>query len=735
MRLRMRIAPVVAAAAALAAGAASAQDFSLTPPANPMTDLPFAVPPDQLGGPPRAMGELPSGLPQPPSMLIGAQPGTPPRAMGEAPPISPFYPLFPSFTTGAEMGGTSVLTPWAAFGGSPARSTSLPLFLGGLGGEGTQPSAPGDMPQGLFRPVPPDERAIKGPPLQLDEVLLLAEQTYPLFLAVLQERAGADGDVLSSLGSFDLNLNADSRNYPLGFYNRTVQDVFLEQPLFDLGGELFGGYRLATGKWPEYYNYLNTRGSGAFVAGFKVPLLKNREIDARRAKLFQNEIERRKVEPTILKERIKLRKEAAKTYWYWVAAGQSYVVAGQLARLAEARYEGLRELVERDLVSPIDLETFRLSVVSRQAQYVDARRRLQAAAIELSLYLRDPAGMPVIAEESRLPLSFPAVVPPDAARLEDDVQVALRLRPEIFALRLVARKMQIEREYAENQMLPSLTAYVYTEQNIGADRLLSLQGDFRPFIMESSLLFDVPIQRRFARGRIQAADARLRQIALETRYAADRIRADVQEALTAVDAAYNQLVLFREFELRTAKLERAEYERLRLNQSNVLNVVIREQATLDAVIKRIESEAKYLAAIAEYRAAIGLDAVPADLAALATGPNAPASPPRVPGARPVDMEVLEGARPEALEGAPAIPDRSGLPPALPSNGPFTPPAGAAPGLAPPAADSARPGARSGVTRPEPEGGGDRSEGTGASPGAGLGPGPGGVPRSGPVPGR
>jgi outer membrane protein TolC len=702
-------------AIALGGGAAAAQDFSITPPVNPMTELPFAVPPDQLSGPPRAMGELPRGFSQPPSTLIGSQPGTPPRAMGEAPPISPFYPLFPSFTTGAQMGGTSILSPWAAFGGSPARSTALPLFLGGLGGEGVGAVPPEELPQGMFRPVPPELRAITGPPLLLDEVLITAERTYPLFLAVLQDRAGADADILSALGSFDLNLNADSRNYPLGFYNRTLQDVFLELPLFDLGGELFGGYRLATGKWPSYYNYLNTRGSGAFVAGFKVPLLKNRDIDARRAKLFQSEIERRKVEPTILKERIKLRKDAAKTYWYWVGSGQSYLVANRLARLAEVRYEGLRELVERNLVSPIDLETFRLSVVTRQAQLVDARRRLQAAAIELSLFLRDPAGLPLIAEESRLPLTFPAVVPPDAARLEEDVQVALRLRPEIFALRLAARKMQIERQYAQNQMLPSLTAYVYTEQNVGASRIEMLQGDFRPFILESSLLFDVPIQRRFARGRIQAADARLRQIALETRFAADRIRADVQEALTAVDAAYSQLVLFREFEQRTAKLERAEYERLQLNQSNVLNVVIREQATLDAVIKRIESEAKYLAAIAEYRAAIGLDAVPSDLAALATGPNAPAEPPPVPGARPVDPNRLEGL--DRIEEAPppSIPDEGGLPLPLPNTGPFTPRNETPEPERPPAAPDGGP-------NPLPEINN-------------LGPGPGGVPRSGPVPGR
>ena len=102
------------------------------------------------------------------------------------------------------------------------------------------------------------------------------------------------GEVISSNGPFDVNLNMDSRNYPLGFYNRYVHDVFVDVPLRDFGGKLFSGYRVASGNWPIYYNYLNTLGGGAFVNGLELPLLKNRAIDAKRAKLYQNEIEHRK---------------------------------------------------------------------------------------------------------------------------------------------------------------------------------------------------------------------------------------------------------------------------------------------------------------------------------------------------------------------------------------------------------------------------------------------------------
>ena len=113
-----------------------------------------------------------------------------------------------------------------------------------------------------------------------------AERRYPLFLALLEERNIADGDVQSSRGAFDLNLNIDSRNYPLGFYDRSVQDLFFEQPILPTGGKVFTGYRLAQGHFPTYYNYLNTRGGGAFVSGFEQPLLQGFRIDPKLRRAF-----------------------------------------------------------------------------------------------------------------------------------------------------------------------------------------------------------------------------------------------------------------------------------------------------------------------------------------------------------------------------------------------------------------------------------------------------------------
>lgn len=595
-------------------------------PGSPRIDLPFAVPPDQLQGPPRAMGELPRGDSQPPSTLPGNLFG-PPRASGEAPGSSildnPQNILPPIFRGGGQAAGINsglgeMRLPSMGTSAGGVLSPFTGSFMSSPLGRPGEPN-PGGLPLPLpNQPARPKPRGVRplvnaeAPPLGLDETLVATENTYPPFRAVLEEAAIAAGDLLSARGAFDLNVNSDSRNYPLGFYRRSVQDVFLEQPTQLYGAKFFAGYRIGPGNFPSYYQYLQTRGGGAFVGGMELPLLQNGRIDAKRAKLYQTEIERRKVQPTISKERISLFKNTAKLYWNWVAAGQSVSVYRDLMANIQKRNAGFEAQVKEGALRSLDLFDIQRLFLSKQQSQIAAERRFQQATIEMSLFLRDAAGMPIMPDPARLPITFPETPAPDFNRFQEDIEIAQRLRPELRSLALIQQKAQIEREFAENQMLPKLNFYTYMEQNVG-DKAIQLGKDDRPFIMESSLLFDVPLQRRYARGRVQVADAELRQIALQRKFAVERVNADVQDAYSALQAAYEQVVRYREYEQLTFRLEEAEAQLLNSGGSTILVLALREQASFDAVLLRVEAEAKYFSALAEYRAALGLDAVPGEL--------------------------------------------------------------------------------------------------------------------------
>lgn len=631
---------------------------------------PFTTMPDRLPGPPRAMGELPAGRDLPPSTLPGRAPGQPPRSMGEAPP-----PL-------GDFGPTAPLPRF----GDPNRLTPAPLRVDprgvspGLDVPSVDPfdaARPGgslfDFQNRLNKPIELDddtripitdqiprrtrrqEEQPTEPPIELRDVYLSALQAYPPFQAILLERDIAEGGVLSAIGAFDTRLNADSRNYPLGYYRRSVHDIFIDQPLRDLGGKFFAGYRIAEGLHPSYYSFLNTRGGGAFVVGVELPLLRDRAIDAKRAKLIQAEIERTKADPTILKDRLTLAKMTGKAYWEWYASARALKVLRLLLELVEERGEAIETRIREGLDRPgIDLLEFRRLLLARRIQVVAAERRFQLANIELSLLLRDPRGFPVIPRFQQVPGALTAeILPPNDERLPRDLNLALQFRPEAVAFRLNAAKADVEATLARNQLLPALNFYVYTEQNIG-DRNRQLEPDFRPFIAETSLLFDVPLQRREARGRIISADAQVRQSLLDARFAEERIQADVIQAYATLQALYRQLQDARENERANLDLERAEIQAFNAGFSNILFLNIREQATLDARISRIEAEGRYQSAYIDYLAALGLDILtaPSELLEatpppqeLNLGDNPPAGPRSAPAAAdqpdPVDPDALQ----------------------------------------------------------------------------------------------
>ena len=194
--------------------------------------------------------------------------------------------------------------------------------------------------------------------------------------------------------------------------------------------------------------------------------------------------------------------------------------------------------------------------------------------------------------------------------------------------------------------------YVYNEQNVGV-RDADLGKDFRPNILETSIFFEVPLQRRFARGRLRTADAVLRQIRLETNFTRDQIANDVRSAMAELEAAYRSLVYYRNAEVVSRQLAEAERQRLEIQLSSPFVVfVVLQQQVLDAQVLRVLAEGKYFSALAEYRAALGLDAVTPEVAQIAPPSAVPPAGQIVPDA---------GPYPEA-----AVPDA--VPP-LPSAGP------------------------------------------------------------------
>jgi outer membrane protein TolC len=98
------------------------------------------------------------------------------------------------------------------------------------------------------------------------------------------------------------------------------------------------------------------------------------------------------------------------------------------------------------------------------------------------------------------------------------------------------------------------------------------------------------------------------QLLAQERFARDRISVEVQDAISNLDRTYERWLRARD-EQRVAQLvAELEFERFRQGQSNLLEVNLRELAAAGAQAKVIDAAADYARALADFRAALGLDA-------------------------------------------------------------------------------------------------------------------------------
>ena len=100
--------------------------------------------------------------------------------------------------------------------------------------------------------------------------------------------------------------------------------------------------------------------------------------------------------------------------------------------------------------------------------------------------MRDGYGMPMIPDVDSLPASFPiGRDPAPGSACRKICEVALRLRPEVLELRLLNERTVVDRELAQNQMLPGLNFYLYAEQNVGSPVPLAKQAAVHPGVVVS----------------------------------------------------------------------------------------------------------------------------------------------------------------------------------------------------------------------------------------------------------
>ncbi len=454
-------------------------------------------------------------------------------------------------------------------------------------------------PKPLANRLSQSKAAITPDMLTLEALLASVNRNFPPLRAALLERPLAEADLLNQEGRFDLSLKSrvDSQNF--GFYQNERFEIAIEQPTQVWGATLYSGFGVSRGRYPDYDGKSLTNEAGQYRAGVRVPLARDRAIDSRRADLGKARVGLRLADLTIDQQRITILQTATRRYWDWVASSRRLLIANLLLEVANGRDTILKDAVAIGALPQFEQLDNQRIVLQRRNNVVEARRALENASIELSLYWRDDQGKPVIAGASALIPGFPDPAELTEEQALDDMIAAQSRRPDVLRYVFQRNQIEIDRKLARNQRLPGVD--LYTEYYREAGDGLVKRG---PNDLRVGLIFDLPLQRRQATSKLRSAEARLSQLAQREAFQKDQVAAEVRDSASAVKAAFERSGVATEELSITRQVEDAERLRFELGDSTLFVLNQREQATAEAAIKEANALADYFRAYAAYELAI-----------------------------------------------------------------------------------------------------------------------------------
>jgi outer membrane protein, heavy metal efflux system len=435
--------------------------------------------------------------------------------------------------------------------------------------------------------------------LTLEDVVKSVDKSYPLILAAERLLTVAEYEYLAAQGAFDANFESINSVSPTGYYQNASSDNLFRKPTPLAGTSFFAGYRSGRGNFPAYDGKRVTNELGEVRAGAIVPLMRNRDIDKNRADLKKADIDRVLADLSIQKLKLEVIRESTKRYWKWVAAGQEFKVNNNLLDIAKQRVEQVSDRVDLgDLPDIENTENDRV-ILQREALLISSERELEKAAIDLSLFLREPTGKMILPSANLLPEKFPFHKNLAITDQRKVIEQAYKRRPEVKEFQSRKEKVAVDRQLEQNNLRPQVDLVVAASQDLGAGSPTRSRPE-----LDATVVLNIPIETRRQRGRIGSAEARIAQISQEEQFAKDKISTEVQDALSEVNASYQRVEVAKKELILAKKLQDLEMARFNLGDSTLLFVNIREQTAAEAAIREVKSLNDFFNALANYQAAI-----------------------------------------------------------------------------------------------------------------------------------
>ncbi len=432
----------------------------------------------------------------------------------------------------------------------------------------------------------------RGRPLHFDEVLQSVNAHDPRIRQAVAQLRKAESKTTSARGAFDPRLEGDGKILTGAYYDLRQADVELRQPTTLWGSEIFVGYRVGLGvneRWPTYRDD-QTLSGGEVRAGIEVPIWRGGLLDPERAERARAIHLEEAADQALSAAKLNLELAAARSYWNWVGTGQNREVAKALLDLAEQRDAQLRRRLAAGSIASFDVLDNERILLERKAWLVAAERAFEKATFELSLFLRDAQGVPVIPGAQRVPARV-SVAPIEELAVERAIDQVLACHPELEKARAELQATEVDQRLRRNEVAPELKAVFAYSRDLGDLTSTDLDFTLPGNVFEAGVKLSMPLLLRKERGRAGAARAEVAEKEARLRFVSDQLRATTLDAASAVEAAQRRAELTDEVVDTSAELAEGERRRFEVGSSNLIFVNLREQQAAMARMRYIEAVA------------------------------------------------------------------------------------------------------------------------------------------------
>ena len=334
---------------------------------------------------------------------------------------------------------------------------------------------------------------------------------------------------------------------------------------------------------------------------FTHPLLQNFGISVNKAPMRQAEIREQIAEQNVVQAILDTVFAVHRGYWELVFRIQDLAAKRESQQLAEDFLAENTVRVELGTLAPIELVQAETQVKTRQGDVILAGAALRDADDQLKAVLNIPESMGSWGVRLQ-PTDSPSIAPVSTAAVEEQVDIALRQRPDYLSSQLDIRIRESLRDEARNLSLPRLDV-------IGTGRLNAHDaeiGDAFSNIPDGDgyqwavgLQMEITLGSRAKRVLIDQRQLELRQARIDQRQLMLAIVQQIRQAVRSIQTNIQRVEVTRSATMLARTQLEAEQEKFRLGLSTSFNVLEFQEDLTNALSNETRALSDYNVALAQ----------------------------------------------------------------------------------------------------------------------------------------